>query len=196
MITHKGINNITDDAQGCVLIIGNFDGVHLGHRALIERGREIAKKNNAPLAVMTFDPHPKIFFKSDVNHFSLTSLEMKENLLSVEKIDHLFVVEFNKEFSQISSEDFINEILIKSLKVSHIIVGEDFSFGSKRSGNIKMLKKTSDNGAFGLTIVNPIKNADGLIYSSTVIRKLLRDGKFDEAEKLLGWRLEFKPEPL
>jgi len=193
MITHNNINKIENNAKGCVLLIGNFDGLHLGHRAIIKEARNIADKIKASLAVMTFIPHPREFFDKDLEDFYLNSIHSKEKIFSDNLgIDNLFIIDFDEELSKISSKDFINKILKENLSIKHLIVGNNFTFGYRREGNIEDLKEESQCGSFDLTISKIKKTNNGEAYSSTIIRELLRAGKFDEAEKLLGrrWYIE------
>lgn len=172
-------------AQGCVLAIGNFDGVHQGHRALIKQAADIAAAAQAPLGVITFEPHPREFFQPAAEPFRLSLQPMKQRLLQDLGIDHIFVLPFNYELSQMTGEEFINNILVSDLKARHVVVGENFSFGKGRSGTVKSLASAGDK--FALTVVKSIQSQQGEIYSSSSIRKLLRQGQFEAAEKLLGW---------
>ncbi len=184
MITlHTDQSSIPPDAEGCVLLIGNFDGVHLGHRALIKAAQEISAKEQAPLGVLTFEPHPQQFFYPDAAPFRLTLLPMKGRLLGEMGVDHLFAWGFNQVFSQLDADAFIDRILIQKLKVRHVVVGADFSFGRGRTGTVETLK----NRQFELTVVPTVASPEGQVYSSTAIRALLRQGKFSEAQNLLGW---------
>jgi riboflavin kinase/FMN adenylyltransferase len=181
---HSGYNNIPDEAQGCVLAVGNFDGVHLGHAALIQKAREIAQSLNAPLAVMSFEPHPRRFFVPAAPPFRLSLLPMKQRLLEALGVEHLFVVPFDKAFAAISADAFMQEILSNSLKIRHIVVGADFSFGHQRAGTVATLQA---NGRFGVTLMPPVTSPAGEIYSSTAIREFLQAGNFAKANEFLGW---------
>jgi riboflavin kinase/FMN adenylyltransferase len=172
-------------AQGCVLAIGNFDGVHEGHRALIRQAAEIAAAAQAPLGVITFEPHPRQFFQPVAEPFRLSLLPMKQRLLQDLGVDHVFALPFNHELSQMTAEEFISNILVRDLKARHVVVGENFSFGKGRSGTVKTLAVAGDK--FKLTVVKSIQSPKGQIYSSSSIRELLRQGQFEAAEKLLGW---------
>lgn len=186
-LLHSDHEKIPVQAQGAVLAIGNFDGVHLGHRALIEKARAAAVQERAPLGVMTFEPHPRQFFQPAGDPFRLSLLPMKERLLKGLGVEHIFAFEFNQAFSRLSGEDFIDRILVQNLKARHVVVGEDFAFGRDRSGTVDSLKAAAAAGKFRLSVVAPVVAPGGQVYSSTAIRALLRQGKFTEASALLGW---------
>jgi riboflavin kinase/FMN adenylyltransferase len=172
-------------ATGCVLAIGNFDGVHQGHRALIARAREIAVKEGGPLGIVTFEPHPRQFFQPATEPFRLTLLPMKQRLLQELGVHHIFALPFDSELSQLTAEEFIDRILVSDLKARHVVVGENFAFGKRRSGTVKTLAAAGDK--FKLTAMKPVLSQEGQVYSSSAIRELLRQGQFQAAEKLLGW---------
>lgn len=167
-----------------MVAIGNFDGVHLGHRALIKQAADIAKANNAPLGVITFEPHPRRFFQPDGEPFRISLQDMKHRLLEECGVAHIFSLPFNHELSQLTAQEFIDQILVGGLNVQHIIVGENFVFGKGRSGSVATL---AANGKFKLTVVKPFTSPDGQIYSSSAIRTQLKAGDFSAAEKFLGW---------
>jgi len=182
---HTDSKNIPATAQGCVLAIGNFDGVHLGHRALIKQAADIAASINAPLGVVTFEPHPRQFFQPEAEPFRLSLLPMKQRLLQELGVDHIFALPFNRELSQLTGEEFIDQILVHDLKTQHVVVGECFAFGKNRSGTIETLAAASNQ--FKLTVVKHVLSPQEQVYSSSTIRTLLKQGQFQEAEKQLGW---------
>ncbi|MBI3440566.1 MAG: bifunctional riboflavin kinase/FAD synthetase [Proteobacteria bacterium] len=186
-LLHNNSSRIPAAAEGSVLAIGNFDGVHLGHRALIEKARDLARQNGRPLGVMTFEPHPRQFFQPEAEPFRLTPLSMKQRLLHDLGVNHLFVCEFNQAFSQLDETDFIEQILLRKFKASHVVVGADFAFGHQRAGTVETLAVAAAVGKFKLSVVPAVISRDGQVYSSTAIRNLLCQGKFAEAEKCLGW---------
>lgn len=184
---HNVIDHLPEAAQGGVLVIGNFDGVHLGHRVLVEKARTLAAADSYPLGAVTFEPHPRRFFQPEAEPFRLTLLPMKRRRLEALGVGHLFVIPFNKELSLLEGEEFIDRILVQKLKARHIVVGENFAFGHKRSGTVHTLETAANAGKFRLSVVKPVLSPQGQRYSSTQIRDLLQQAKFDEAEKLLGW---------
>lgn len=174
--------------QDAVLAIGNFDGMHRGHRHLIGEAAALARQAKAPLGVMTFEPHPRQFFQPDAEPFRLTPLSVKQRMAEDMGVDYLFALPFNQQLSQLDGNAFIDRILVQAFKARHIVVGTDFAFGHKRSGTTETLKTAAAAGKFKLTIVPPATTTDEKIYSSTAIRDLLKQGDFAAAEKFLGWR--------
>jgi len=184
MKLHNNQVAIPQEARGAVVAIGNFDGVHLGHRALVEKAKEIAKKEGAPAGVLTFEPHPREFFQPDGEPFRLTLLPMKQRLLSELGVDHLYALPFDEKLSSLGADEFIQKILAGALGAKHVVTGRDFAFGKGRAGNVESLRKS---GLFGVTTLDDVTSADGQPYSSTRIRGLLKETKFSDAASLLGW---------
>lgn len=184
---------ITKEAENSVLVIGNFDGVHLGHQSVINYARKIAKKKKKMLSVLTFEPHPKCFFASRYHGFRLTPFKKKFELLRNLGVDFYINIFFSKSFAKISSEDFIFKILNESLKVNHVITGFDFVFGYKQKGNVDLIKKISFNKKiFDFSVVDDFKKDSEIKISSSEIRKYLIRGKVEEVENLLGRRWSVK----
>lgn len=169
-----------------VLTIGNFDGVHPGHQALIARTKEQAAKLGARCAVMTFEPHPREFFKPDDPPFRLTLLPMKAQLFAALGVDDVFAPPFDAGFADLSAEEFM-QFLQDRLQPRHIVIGADFAFGKGRGGGIDTLRDM-----FDVTVFKPVMCPEGAVYSSTRIRTLLQEGKLQEAAGLLGrpWAIE------
>ena len=163
------------------LTIGNFDGVHIGHQALIKKLITESKKRNLTPSVMTFEPHPKEFFISENAPSRLTTLREKLEFFLDYGIEKVFVCAFNQKFSNISSEAFMGQILKEQLKVKLLIVGDDFRFGSKRQAGIEDLKKN----AFELFEIPEI-DMNGKRVSSTRIRESLKEGRIQEVNQFLG----------
>ena len=163
------------------LTIGNFDGVHIGHQALIKKLIAESKKRNLTPSVMTFEPHPKEFFISENAPSRLTTLREKLEFFLDYGIEKVFVCAFNQKFSNISSEAFMGQILKEQLKVQLLIVGNDFRFGSKRQAGIEDLKKN----AFELFEIPEI-DLNGKRVSSTRIREGLKEGRIQEVNQFLG----------
>lgn len=186
MPLYTDIQNVPAAAKGCVLAIGNFDGVHLGHRALISKTIETARKLNVPAGVMTFEPHPREFFQTGGEPFRLTLLPMKERLISARGVEYIFAVPFDRALASLSAESFI-ALLKEKLNARHVVVGADFSFGKGKTGNTDTLRQ-----ALETTVMPPVLCPAGEAYSSTRIRGFLREGKLDEAAALLGRRWEIE----
>lgn len=183
---HKDYNDIAKAAQNAVLAIGNFDGLHLGHRSLITAVQDIAKDIGAPSAVMTFEPHPREFFAPEAEPFRLTLLPMKQRVLSSWGLDHLIALDFNQQLASLSADEFIDKVLVQGLSAKHIVVGRDFAFGAKRSGNTQTLQAAAEAGKFGLSLIEPALCGSAMVYSSTRIRDLIRGGDFVAAAHHLG----------
>ncbi len=176
----KIIRNTNLEQLPCVVTIGNFDGVHLGHQALLTEVKKRAHDLKLESAVITFEPNPKDYFSQNKPQTRISSLREKIELFNEIKIDRVHIIKFNQEFSKVTSNEFIS-VLIKQLKVKEIVVGEDFCFGRGREGGIKQLSASS----MKLNIKNKIL-MDGKRISSTLIRNLLANDKLDEANKYIG----------
>ena len=164
----------------CVVTIGNFDGVHLGHQTLLAEVKKRAHDLKLESAVITFEPNPKDYFSQNKPQMRISSLREKIELFNEIKIDRVHIIKFNQEFSKVTANEFIS-VLIKQLKVKEIVVGEDFCFGRGREGGIKQLSASS----MKLNIKNKIL-MDGKRISSTLIRNLLANDKLDQANKYIG----------
>ncbi len=167
------------------LAIGNFDGVHLGHQAMLTRLKEAANQLGLVSCVMTFEPHPREFFAPDQAPTRLTSLREKLELLSEFGVERVQVCRFNFDFAKISAEDFITRILQRGFGVRWILVGDDFRFGARRAGDFAMLKAFSVQHSFEVEEM-PSFTVDGLRVSSTAVREALASGDLDLARHLLG----------
>ena len=180
------------DAQGAVVALGNFDGVHLGHRALIGAAKAIAHAENRPLAALVFEPHPREFFRPNDEPFRLTTFRTRAHLLSQEAIDFLIVLAFDAELAGKTPQDFVLEILVNELRVSHVVIGQDFRFGKGRAGDAAVLAYMGEMEGFGVTMFAPVSAGRAAKISSSEIRAALRAGRPEEAARLLGhwWTLE------
>jgi len=174
--------------KNAVITIGNFDGVHLGHQALFHEVIEKADAINGTSIVMTFEPHPVRVLKQNGHLSLITVYEQKIELIENSGVDVLICVPFTKEFATISAEDFVQDVLLKSIGMKAIVVGKDYTFGRNREGDIDLLKTYAKNLGFEVIVADWIqtsKNWPGRI-SSTRTRELVMAGKVDEAQKLLG----------
>lgn len=175
---------LTDEAlRGASVAMGNFDGVHRGHQAVIDS----ARRPDAPLGVITFEPHPRQVFNADGPAFRLMNAEGRRNRLERLGVDVLFELPFTKDLSSLPPDAFARDILSQGLGISHVVVGSDFCFGHKRAGNAEMLKAFGAQMGFDVTIVDLIGKADG-VYSSTAIRTALSEGRVQDAADMLGHR--------
>ena len=176
-----------------VLAIGNFDGVHLGHQKVIRDAKQQANKYKLPFGIMTFEPMPVMFFNKKIKNHRINSLDQKINQFKKLKIDFLIIRKFNKKFSRLTAEKFIEKIIFKKTKCKYLYVSNNFRFGFKRKGNIRILKKFGKKFNYRNLIVKPLKKKNNVI-SSTLIRKKIREGKIKEANKLLNrnWSVDGK----
>lgn len=179
--------------RGGVVALGNFDGVHLGHQAVIGAALELAKELGAPAGVMTFEPHPRSVFVPDQPPFRLTPFRIKARLIEALSVDFLLMQHFDKAFAAHTAEDFIDEVLIKGLGARGVVVGYDFCFGKGRVGSVEMLRGRTE---FQTIAIDAQTGPDGQVYSSNLIRQSLLDGKPDMAARLLGrpWEIEGRVE--
>lgn len=179
-------------ARGATVAIGNFDGVHLGHQALLKH----AKTLGAKLGVLVFEPHPQEFFKPGGPRFRLTPFRAKARLLERVGVDVLYALHFDAAFAALSADEFVAKVLMQGLGAKHVVVGQDFQFGKGRAGNIDLLKARGQEGGFDVSTFDLIGAGSEVKISSTRIREALRDGKPEVAAKLLGhwWTVEGRVE--
>ena len=176
-----------------IILIGNFDGVHLGHQKLFKKAREYKSKFKSKIGVITFDPMPKMFFNKKLKHFKLMNLSQKIDQFKKQKVDFLINQKFSRSFSKIKAELFIKNYLDKKIKAKVLFVSNNFRFGNKREGDTSLLKSYEKKFNYKLIIPPPLKKNNKII-SSTVIRKLLTNGNLDKANKYLTrkWEIEGK----
>lgn len=171
--------------KGGAIAIGNFDGVHLGHRALIARARELAAANDAITVALTFDPHPSALLAPARAPHLLTSMERRIELLAEAGVDAVVVEPFTHELAGIAPNAFVDDIVIFALRARAIIVGYDFSYGQGRTGTVEALQAHGIHAGIEVAVV-PAVTVDGEIAASTRIRALLRAGDLAHAERMLG----------
>ena len=169
-----------------VVTIGTFDGVHVGHKKIIKRLVQIAEKENLQAIVLTFFPHPRMVVQKDTTIKMLNTIDEKNNLMETEGVDHLVVKKFTKEFSRLSAQDYVRDILVDTLHVKHIIIGYDHHFGRNRTANINDLKAFGELYGFKVTEISA-QEIDEVTVSSTKIRKALLDGDIKTANTFLGY---------
>ncbi len=186
----RGLINLHEQITPCVATIGNFDGVHLGHQAIVARVITTAQMLNIPSCVLLFEPHPKEFFMGDNCPARLTCFKQKYEHLESLGIDMLIVLQFNQALRQMEAVDFVNDIIIQRLKVKHLVVGDDFHFGHKRLGNFQLLEQMS-GGQYTLEPTSSVL-IDNLRVSSTQIRDALAQHQLDKAKRMLGRRFSMK----
>ncbi len=175
----------TEPARPVGLTIGNFDGVHLGHQAMLERVTRAAQERSVASCVMTFEPHPREFFAPDQAPTRLTSLREKLELFAQLGLEQVLVCRFDYDFARVSAEEFVVRILVQGLAVRWVLVGDDFRFGARRSGDFDMLLRFGREHRFEVVRMDSCA-VDGLRVSSTAVRERLAAGDLAGATRLLG----------
>ncbi len=183
--------NLNDKHLNSVIAIGNFDGLHLGHQKVIHEAKQKAKKLKLAFGLMTFEPVPVMFFKKDTKNHRINSLNQKKNQLKNWKLDFIIIIKFNKKFSSLTAEEFVEKIIYKKTRCRYLYVSKNFKFGFKRKGNIQTLKRFEKKFNYKNIITKPLKKNNKTI-SSTFIRKKIREGKIELVNKLLNrkWCVE------
>lgn len=182
--------------KGTVAAIGNFDGVHLGHRALISHAEALAREQGAALAVLAFEPHPREFFHPSEESFRLTPFRVKARLLAELGVDVLFALPFDAAMAAKSAQEFVLDVLVDGLAAGAVVVGEDFQFGKGRAGDVTVLSYMGEMEGFAVDVFMPVTAEGAEKISSTQIRRALIEGRPEEAARLLGrwWAVESRVE--
>ena len=185
--------NIKPSHQKSIILIGNFDGLHLGHQKLFGLAKKYKKKYSTKIGVLTFEPMPKMYFNQNIKNFRINNKKQKIDLLKRLNVDFIIVKRFNKKFSKTKSIDFIKNILFKKLKAKFIFVSNNFRFGNKREGNVNQLIKNQSIYNFRIIKPKPLLSKKKII-SSTLIRNYLQRGKLKEVNKFLNrnWSIQGK----
>ncbi|KTC40207.1 FMN adenylyltransferase [Pseudomonas putida] len=181
----RGLHNLRPQHRGCAATIGNFDGVHRGHQAILARLRERARELGVPSCVVIFEPQPREYFSPQTAPARLARLRDKVQLLADEQVDLVLCLAFNKRLSQLSASEFVDTILIDGLGVKHLEVGDDFRFGCDRAGDFDFLTQAGSLQGFTVEAAQTVE-LDGERVSSTQVRKALAAADFERAEQLLG----------
>ena len=169
------------------LAIGNFDGLHKGHLKIINKLNKISSKNNLLSSVMSFNPHPRIFFNEIVDPFNIYTQTDKLKFLKDLGLDVFIEFSFNNNLSELSADDFITEILINKLQIKYLVIGKDFKFGKDRKGDFKILEKYVLKNNFNTHVIDPVMlNDKSDKYSSSIIRSHINNGKMEEVKNALG----------
>ncbi len=184
----ESYKSLPDDAIDAVVAIGNFDGVHKGHQALLREARRIAEERQRPLAILTFEPHPRSLFRADDPPFRITPAAIKNERLAACGVDILYQIPFDWDFASQSADAFTRNVLLDGLRPAHIVVGYDFRFGQLRKGT----PETLDDAGFPVTTVDAVVGDGQEAYSSSSIRTALRHAKIGEANAMLGWEWEIE----
>ncbi len=182
----RNLNQIEMPLPNLALTIGNFDGVHLGHLKIISEVKKIAAEKKIASAVLTFEPHPAAFLRSQkTQDFRITNLAQKLKIFAELKINYVIVLPFNLALSEISAPDFLEKILLQKLNMKHLVIGYDFIFGKNRQGNFQFLEQQTQKLGFSLSEISAVKN-DQQTCSSSLIRKLVSEGKIFAANQFLN----------
>jgi riboflavin kinase/FMN adenylyltransferase len=189
-------DDIPDEFKGGVVAIGNFDGVHRGHQALLAETHKLAAERNAIVGVLAFEPHPQEYFRRSAECFRLTPFRTKARLLSAQGADAMFALGFDKTMAETTAQDFILDVLIGGLGAGAVVVGSDFQFGKGRAGDTAVLAYMGEMEGLGVTIFPPVEDERHGKISSSRIRKALKEGRPREAADLLGhfWTVESRVE--
>ncbi|MDB9707038.1 bifunctional riboflavin kinase/FAD synthetase [Planktotalea frisia] len=176
---------VNPEDRGASAAIGNFDGVHLGHRAVIDIARDAGKAIGAPCGVLTFDPHPRAYFAPQADPFRLMGPAAKATELAKIGVERLYQLNFNAALAALTPEEFATRVIHEGLGLKHVVVGADFCFGQGRAGKSADLQKFGDELGFGVSVAELIEGTQGQV-SSTRIRQALADGKPRDAASMLG----------
>ncbi len=183
---------LPESAQGAVVTIGNFDGIHRGHQTLIAKAGRLAREFEAPHGLLTFEPHPASVFKPDQPPFRLTSFRTKVQLLDSLGLDLVFPLHFTRDFAKLTAEDFARDVLAGGLKVRHVVVGSNFRFGNRALGDVELLEALGRQHGFGVTAVQLIQEEGTAPYSSSLVRDYLKEGNPTRAALVLGRYFEIE----
>ena len=185
--------SVSKNHKNSILLIGNFDGLHIGHQKLFNFAKKYKKKYKIKIGVLTFDPIPKMFFNKKLKNFKISNLNQKINSFEKFKIDFVIIKKFDKKFSKMNYTKFIDNILSKKLKPKYIFVSNNFRFGNKREGNVNKLKFFEKKYNFKIINPKPLKKKTKII-SSTLIRKLISNGKINIVNRYLdrNWSIDGK----
>ncbi|MDR6633484.1 riboflavin kinase/FMN adenylyltransferase [Phyllobacterium sp. 1468] len=187
-------NHLPEHLKGAVVAIGNFDGVHRGHQAVLERALEAAQAARKPSLVLTFEPHPRSVFVPDQPVDRLTPAAEKASILEALGFDAVVECHFTRAFSQLTADVFVDQILVGGLAASRIVTGFDFHFGKNRQGGPAFLMDAGEKRGFDVTLVDAFRDEGGHAISSSRIRELFGEGEVVEAAGLLGYRHRVRAE--
>jgi len=181
----RGSINLRPEHHGCVATIGNYDGVHLGHQAVLETLRGQSADLGLPSTVIVFEPQPQEYFMGDKAPARLTRFREKVSALARYGADRVLVLRFNQRFRELAAQRFVDELLVSGLGVKSLVVGDDFRFGKERAGDFDMLKQAGERHGFAVSSM-PTVVRDGRRVSSTRVRDELAAGNMENAARLLG----------
>ncbi len=185
MITFRTLDEIKERLPNAVVTIGNFDGVHLGHREIFRRVRKAAAEIGGKSVVITFVPHPLKVLPSRRHPRLITPYQEKEELIAASGIDYLVIIPFSEEFAAVAAPDFVAQVLVGRIGMKKLIIGYDYAFGRNREGNVTLLRKLATELGFEVEVLAPIGNGE-IAYSSTRVREMVASGDVKGVVSLLG----------
>ncbi|BCP52488.1 riboflavin biosynthesis protein [Kaistia sp. 32K] len=182
------LDAIPADCRGGAVAIGNFDGMHRGHQALLEAARSEGSAHQAPALLLTFEPHPRSVFRPDSPLFRLSTMEAKARLAAAFGLDGIVVARFDREFAETSADDFVDKILVERLGITAAIIGHDFQFGHDRLGSPAFLAHQGARHGFTVSVLGAVIDGNGQSFSSSRVRQSLEQGEIERANSELGYR--------
>lgn len=185
MDIYTSLSEIKELFHNATATIGNFDGVHLGHQLLFSRVVNSAQQNNGTSVAITFEPHPLKVIRPEIGLKLISTAEQKKELIALANIDKLVIIPFTREFATTPAERFVDEVLLQTIGVKHLVVGYDYAFGKSRQGDIPFLQEQGRTKGFQVSVVEPYY-VDGILASSTKVRELVGQGRMRDVRKLLG----------
>ncbi|MBJ6724097.1 bifunctional riboflavin kinase/FAD synthetase [Geomesophilobacter sediminis] len=185
MIIYRKIEDIAEKLRRPVVTIGNFDGVHLGHRAIFRRVKEVARAFDGVSVVVTFVPHPLQVLRPQVGVRLITCPKQKERLLEASGIDCLVEIPFDQEFAALSAPEFVKQVLVDRIGMEHLVIGYDYAFGRGREGDVKLLQKLGEKYEYSVEVMQPVSDGS-TIYSSTAVRNMVAEGDVGGVVSVLG----------
>lgn len=185
----RGDERLADEHRGAVMAIGNFDGIHRGHQAVLSSVVELARERGSAAGLITFAPHPRTFFSPHNPVFRIASIDLKSRLIRALGLDFMVVLDFNYDLAALSPDRFVADILADRLGVAHVVTGADFRFGKARAGDIDTLRQLGGEHGFEVTAIDPVGDPHGEMphYSSTSVRQALLHGNPRAAADILGY---------
>jgi riboflavin kinase / FMN adenylyltransferase len=193
MLVYRSLDRITAPLRNPVVTIRNFDGVHLGHREIFRKLKKVANEIGGVSVVITFDPHPLKMIPAGKSVTLINTLDEKITLIEASGIDYLIVIPFDAAFAAISAAVFVERILVQTIGLKHLIIGYDYAFGRNREGDAPLLKRLGNQFSFVVEELQPIA-AGSVIYSSSLIRKMITDGAVAEVIGFLGRTFRWQAE--
>lgn len=188
----RHLSDLPATLQGAAVAIGNFDGVHRGHQAVIAEAGQLAHAHGAPWAVLTFEPHPRNLFRPGDPPFRMTPLRAKARFIAEIGVDFLAALRFDAAFASLSADEFVRRVLVEGFRASHVVAGYDFVFGKGRAGNCELLLRSGRALGFDVTAVHAVRDKAGEVLSSSRARDALRRGDVSAAAAILGRRPEIE----